>query len=206
MPKAIPGIDLKTALARVNADTGLYKKMLLGFLEKFGSAGHLMKQYLHESQWEAAYQLSHALKGVSGNIGANGVFQCAGKLCEVLEAKATAPLPSALDAFLRQFSIVNTALKGLPLEAPPPVSPADQIEALDPAATVAMLRDLLELLEKRNSRAMNALQALKDDLPEPRFHDRLKRLDSAVYNLDYKQSIAIVAQLIQEFNMPLKKG
>ena len=206
MPKEIAGIDLKTALARVNADTGLYRKMLLGFLEKFGSAGRLMGQYLEEGQWEAAYQLSHALKGVSGNIGANGVFQSAGELCEVLETKERAPLQPALDAFLRQFSIVCDALKGLPLEAQPPVSSMNQIEAVDPSVTTGILCDLLELLEKRNSRAMNALQALKDGLRDPRFHDRLKRLDSAVYNLDYKQSIAIVSLLIQEFGIPLKKA
>jgi two-component system, sensor histidine kinase and response regulator len=206
MPIEIAGIDLKTALARVDADTGLYRRMLLGFLEKFGSAGRLMEQYLGEGQWEAAYQLVHALKGVSGNIGANGVFQSAGELCEVLEAKAKAPLQPALESFLRQFSIVNSALKGLRLKAQPPVLPTDQLDERDPAVTAAMLRDLLELLEKRNSRAMNAFQALKHALHDPRFHDRVNRLDRAIYNLDYKTSLSIVAQLIQEFNMPLKKG
>jgi CheY-like chemotaxis protein len=206
MPNEIPGIDLKTALARVNADTGLYKKMLLGFREKFGSAGHFMRQYLQEGQWEAAYQLSHALKGVSGNIGADGIFQSARKLSKVLETEKKEQWQPALDAFLRQFSIVSSALKELRLEAQPPVLPANQIEAVDPAATVAILRDLLALLEKRNSRAMNALQALKHALQDPRFHDRLERLDRAIYNLDYKESISVVSQLIREFETPLKKG
>ncbi len=205
MPKEIPGIDLKTALARVNADTGLYKKMLLGFLEKFGSAGRLMGQYLHEGKWEAAYQLGHALKGVSGNIGANGIFQSARELCKVLETEKKEPLQPALESFLQQFSIVSSSLKGLRLEEQPPVLSVNQIEAVDPSATVEILRDLLELLEKRNSRAMNALQALKNALRDPRFHDRLNQLDRAIYNLDYKRSISVVSQLIQEFDMPLKK-
>jgi two-component system sensor histidine kinase/response regulator len=205
MPEEIPGIDLKTALARVNADTGLYKKMLLGFLEKFDGAGRLMGQYLHEGQWEAAYQLGHALQGVSGNIGANGIFQSARELCKVLKTEKKEQLQPALDSFLQQFSIVRSSLKGLRLEEQPPVLSANQIEAVDPAATVAILRDLLELLGKKNSRAMNALQALKNALRDPRFHDRLNRLDRAIYNLDYKTSISVVSQLIQEVNMPLKK-
>ncbi|MGD9246794.1 MAG: response regulator [Desulfobacteraceae bacterium] len=205
MPSEIPGIDLKTALARVNADTGLYKKILLGFREKFGSADHLMGQYLQEGQWEAAYQLSHTLKGVSGNIGANGIFQSVRKLSKALKTEKKEQWQPALDAFLQQFSIVSSALKGLRLEAQPPVLPANQMEAVDPAATVAILRDLLELLQKRNSRAMNALQALKHTLQDPRFHDRLERLDRAIYNLDYKKSISVVSQLIQEFDTPLKK-
>jgi CheY-like chemotaxis protein len=205
MPSEIPGIDLKTALARVNADTGLYKKILLGFREKFGNADHLMGQYLQEGQWEAAYQLSHTLKGVSGNIGANGIFQSVRKLSKALKTEKKEQWRPALDAFLRQFSIVSAALKGLRLKAQPPVSPANQVEAADPAATVAILSDLLELLQKRNSRAMNALQALKHALRDPRFHDRLERLDRAIYNLDYKKSISVVSQLIQEFDTPLKK-
>jgi CheY-like chemotaxis protein len=205
MPSEIPGIDLKTALARVNADTGLYKKILLGFREKFGNADHLMGQYLQEGQWEAAYQLSHTLKGVSGNIGANGIFQSVRKLSKALKTEKKEQWRPALDAFLRQFSIVSAALKGLRLKAQPPVSPANQVEAVDPAVTVAILSDLLELLQKRNSRAMNALQALKHALRDPRFHDRLERLDRAIYNLDYKKSISVVSQLIQEFDTPLKK-
>jgi hypothetical protein len=107
---------------------------------------------------------------------------------------------------LQQFSIVCASLKGLRLQEQAPEVSANQIEAVDPAAAVAMLRDLLELLEKKNSRAMNALQALKNALQGPRFHDRLNRLDRAIYNLDYKTSVSIVSQLIQGVNMPLKKG
>jgi CheY-like chemotaxis protein len=206
MPKAIPGIDLKTALARVNADTGLYKKMLLGFLEKFDGAGRLIGQHLNDGQWESAYQLVHALMGVAGNIGANGILHSARELCKVLKTDKREQLQPALDTFLQQFSIVSIALKGLRLEVRPPVLSANQVEALDPAASGAMLRDLLELLEKRNSQAMNALQALKKALQEPRFHDRLNRLDRAIYRLDYKTSISIVSELIHEVNMPLMNG
>jgi PAS domain S-box-containing protein len=206
MPKEIAGIDLETALAHVNADTGLYKKMLLGFLEKFGGAGRLIGQYLHDGKWEAAYQLGHALKGVSGNIGANGIFQSAQVLCKVLKTEKKEQLRPALDSFLQQFSIVSSSLKGLRLEEQPPALSKDQIEAVDPTATATILRDLLELLEKRNSRAMNAFQALKNTLQDPRFYDRLNRLDRAIYNLDYKKSISVVSQLIQELNMPLKNG
>jgi signal transduction histidine kinase/DNA-binding response OmpR family regulator/HPt (histidine-containing phosphotransfer) domain-containing protein len=205
MPNEIPGIDLKTALTRVNADTGLYKKMLFGFREKFGSAGYLMGQYLQEGQWEAAYQLIHALKGVSGNIGAKGIFQSARKFCKVLETEKKEQWQPAFDSFLGQFSMVISALKQLHLEEQLPLLSADQVEAVDPAATAVILGDLLELLEKRNSRAMNALQALKHVLQDPRFHDRLERLDRAIYNLDYKESISVVSLLIQEFDTPLKK-
>ncbi|MEJ2661777.1 MAG: response regulator, partial [Desulfobacteraceae bacterium] len=159
MPTQIPGIDLKKALARVYDDSGLYQKMLRAVLEKFDSAGDLIGQYLHQGKWEAAYQLAHALKGVSGNIGANGIFQSAGDLCRVLEAKEKEHLQPTLESFLQQFAIVRSALKELGLEEPPPVLSANQMEVVEPAATVAMLRDLLQLLENRNSRAMNALQA-----------------------------------------------
>jgi HPt (histidine-containing phosphotransfer) domain-containing protein len=180
--------------------------MLLSFREKFGSADQFMGQYLDKGQWKAAYQLSHAIAGVSSNIGADGISQSARKLCAVLEKEKKEQWQPMLDAFLRQFSMVSSALKRLRLEEQqPPVLPANQIEAVDPAATVATLRDLLELLKKRNSRAMNALQALKHTLHDPRFHDRLERLDRAIYNLDYKASISVVSKLIREFDTPLKK-
>jgi CheY-like chemotaxis protein len=196
MPTEIPGIDLEKALARVNANTGLIKKMLLGFLEKYDGAGDLIGQYLRQDKREAAYQLAHGLKGISGNIGADGIFHSAGDLCKLLETGKKEQLQPALESFLQQFSIVRSSLKRLRLEEQPPVLSANQIEAVDPAATVAILRNLFELLEKRDSRAMNSLQALKNALQDPRFHDPLNRLDRAIYNLDYKKSISVVSQLI----------
>jgi hypothetical protein len=123
----------------------------------------------------------------------------------VLKTKKKEQLQPALESFQQQFSAVRSSLKELRLEEQPPELSANQIEAFDPAATVSILRDLLEFLEKRDSRAMNALQALKHALRDPRFHDRLERLDRAIYNLDYKKSISVVSQLIQEFDTPLKK-
>jgi polar amino acid transport system substrate-binding protein len=206
LPKKIPGIDLKAALARVNADTGLYRKMLLGFLERYGRADRRLGACLKAGKWEAAYRLAHGLKGVSGNIGASGLLQATGELCEALKREEKAHLQPAYASFRRQFSMVEAALRELRLEAPPPALAANQMEALDPAATAEMLRDLLQLLEKRNSRALNAFQPLRNALREPRFHDRLKRLDRAIYQLDYKTSIAVVTQLIQAVNKPLKKA
>jgi HPt (histidine-containing phosphotransfer) domain-containing protein len=179
--------------------------MLLGFLEKFGRADRRMGAYLKEGKWEAAYQLGHALKGVSGNIGACNLLQSAGELCEALERQEKAHVQPALAAFQHQFSTVSAALRELRLEADPLASPVSQIEAVDPAAIAEMLGELLELLEKRNSRAMNTFQALKNALQGPRFQDRLNRLDSAIYHLDYKTSIAVVSLLIQEFAVFLKK-
>jgi hypothetical protein len=124
----------------------------------------------------------------------------------VLEAKEKEHLQPTLESFLQQFAIVRSALKELGLEEPPPVLSANQMEVVEPAATVAVLRDLLQLLENRNSRAMNALQALKNALHDPRFHDRLNQLDSAICDLDYKKSISIVSQLIEESGQPFERG
>ncbi len=198
MPGQIAGIDLNTALSRVNYDTGLYQKMLRNFLEKFGKADQLIEHYLLAGQWEAAHQLAHSLKGVSGNIGADGIFQSARDLCSALKTRKKEELRPSLDALLRQFPIVMTALKGLSLVKQPPRLSTDQVEAVDPATAVALLHDLLDLLEKRNARAMSALQALKEIHLDSRFNGRLDLLDKAIYNLDYKESIAIVSQLIEE--------
>ncbi|MCP4372497.1 MAG: hypothetical protein GY797_30985, partial [Deltaproteobacteria bacterium] len=80
----------------------------------------------------------------------------------------------------------------------PPELSSDQIEAIDPEAAISVLRDLLELLKKRNSKAMNTFQVLKKVLRDPRFHDKLRLLDKAIYSLQYKESMAMAFQLIEE--------
>jgi signal transduction histidine kinase/CheY-like chemotaxis protein len=205
MPKKIPGIDLKRALVRINTDTGLYKKMLLSFQEKFDSADRLIGQYIDEGKLDAAYQLVHALKGVAGNIGADGLFQAAGDLCDLLKTEKSEAMQHALDSFLRRFSIVITALKSLSLETQPPTISSDQIEAVDVTVVDTILHHLLRLLEQRNTRAMNVLQDLKKTLHDSRFSEKLSLLDKAVYNLDTKKSISIVSELIEAFKQEKKE-
>jgi hypothetical protein len=101
--------------------------------------------------------------------------------------------------------MVSSSLKSLRLKATGSVLSANQIEAVDPLATFKILCDLLQLPEKRNFLVLNALTALKNTLHDPRFHERLGRLDKAIYNLDYKKPISVVSQLIRKVDMTLKK-
>lgn len=72
---ALPGVDTKNGLARVNGNATLYRNILSKYLELFHDVtGHLKRQ-AQNSQWDEGRKLAHNLKGLSGNIGAEKVFE-----------------------------------------------------------------------------------------------------------------------------------
>jgi HPt (histidine-containing phosphotransfer) domain-containing protein len=173
--------------------------MLIGFLDKFDNADQLIGKYVKAGQLDAAYQLAHGLKGVAGNISANGLFQSARDLCDALQTKKTEQLQPVSESFLRRFAKVITAIKDLPLETQPQRLSPEQIEQADHDVAIAILRELLQLIEAKDFEMVDLFQVLKKTLLDTRFSDRLNVLDKAIYQMDFEKSISVVSELIEEF-------
>lgn len=111
MPQTMDGIDLNAGLERLKGNSGLYRTMLLHFNERFKTAGEELKSHLAAGDRETARQLVHAVKGVAGNIGANGLYSAARALNETLAAGQDPGVHSL--GFYRSLSTVTKALEEL---------------------------------------------------------------------------------------------
>ncbi|WDP91667.1 MAG: response regulator [Desulfobacter sp.] len=197
IPETIDGIDLKSGLERIKGNSGLYRTMLIHFYERFANAGEEMKAYLAEGNREAARQLAHAVKGVSGNIGANALYSAARALNDCL-AGDQGPGPDAL-RFYSALSTVTGALAGLEQAAPDTgaESPEDAHSGgeLDINRARTCIETLKSLLEGRNSRARKSLPELKSALNDGRFSLLITRLERAVYRIDFKAALGVLKEL-----------
>lgn len=66
-------IDYKSALSKLDNSIKLYKIILLGFKNKYADAYDILFELSNEENYEEARILSHSLKGVCGNLGANNL-------------------------------------------------------------------------------------------------------------------------------------
>ena len=85
MPKSIPGIELKSALARVGGNWSQLHRLLVKFLDCHSGAIEKIASALGEKSIEDVIAYTHALKGVAGNIGANEVMRTAAALHDDLK-------------------------------------------------------------------------------------------------------------------------
>jgi two-component system, sensor histidine kinase and response regulator len=103
-----PGIDTALGLERVIGNKRLYRKILSKFIETHEDTIDEIRKYLKQGDHETAHRLAHTLKGVAGNIGAEGLFNAADELdMAIMEEKENAGLISAAE------EILSTVIEGI---------------------------------------------------------------------------------------------
>ncbi len=104
LPENLPGIDIECGLQRMGDNKVLYKKLLIRFYEHYGDSARRIRNYLDQGEFELARQLSHTVKGISGNLAINQVYH----LAIALEAKLRSGDVEKAELLAEQF---ETALE-----------------------------------------------------------------------------------------------
>ena len=80
LPDEIPGISIACGLGRVAGNKQLYTKLLCQFKDGQEQAVEHIKAALQVDDVETAARLAHTVKGVSGNLGGDNLYQAAAEL------------------------------------------------------------------------------------------------------------------------------
>nr|WP_319392580.1 response regulator [uncultured Desulfobacter sp.] len=199
MPATIEGIDLNTGLKRLMGNSGLYRTMLLNFYDKYKDTGKKLEGYLATGDREAACRLTHTIKGVAGNIGANALYAAAMDLNDSLRKNQDPG--SEAQKFYRSLSTLTRGLEGLNpvvLSTEDLDSPLVADGQLDIHRARTCISALKILLEGRNSRARKSLPELKSALNTGRFSVPVTRLEKAVYRIDFKAALDALGEIETE--------
>jgi len=73
-------LDIQKGTQRVGGDLATYRELLGEFIEGLSGRINVLERYLWERNMDAFYREAHNLKGVSSNLGAMELSECAGKL------------------------------------------------------------------------------------------------------------------------------
>ncbi|MEE8350316.1 MAG: response regulator [Acidobacteriota bacterium] len=106
----IAGISIDSGLSRVSGNRSLYRDLLIKFYRNSGSAATEIGEALEKGDREVAEHLAHAVKGVSGNIGAERVYEAATALESAIRKEA-ADEGEALDRFNMEMEAVQGPLE-----------------------------------------------------------------------------------------------
>lgn len=195
MPSNIPGIDQDAALARIRGNTGLYKKMLWHFKQNFERAVEEIGTCIAEGKTREAEKLTHAIKGTSGNIGANDLYRAAKDLDEVLKQENRDSVDGFLDVFSQNLTLVLHSLEGLNLDAAPAAGLVMNVKEENLGKIVTILKEMRGYLEKNSARARHGLKPLKEMLGDTRLHEQVSLLDKAVYLMDSEKALAMILEI-----------
>jgi PAS domain S-box-containing protein len=106
----LPGIDVKTGLAHAGGKQRFYKSLLSKFKRDFSDFSSRIQNAINEGETESALVLTHTIKGVSGNIGAQDLERIASDLESAIRNEKEEIVDSLVNKFETTLSIVLTSI------------------------------------------------------------------------------------------------
>ncbi len=202
LPAELPGISIASGLGRVAGNKRLYTKLLCKFKEGQEDAVEQIKAALQSGDVETAARLAHTVKGVSGNLGGDNLYQAAADL-----EKAIKEGKQNLDLFITQFdSQLKVVMDGirvveerLTARQMPEESGAEV--HVDKEAVKTLLQEIAQLLESDLTEAMNRLEALNHHLANSSVYEEFKRLEKQVESFDTDSALKSVETIAEKLEI-----
>jgi PAS domain S-box-containing protein len=167
-PFVIPGVDSEKGLYLVGGNRTLYRSLLTRFCEGRAQDVVEIRAAYEANDRELATRIAHSLKGVAGNIGAQGVFEAARIVENSLHTNETENLEEALMNLSAELDPVIQAIleqrqsqTTVETLTEPSAAPAAEAAPLDMAAIGPLLEQLAIYLNEQDTRAVDVCLELQ---------------------------------------------
>jgi CheY-like chemotaxis protein len=193
----LPGIDTASALARVGGN----QEALIHLIKKF-STGHAdavagIAGLLRAGETQKAQESAHALKGVSGNIGAVKLHQAVTKLELAIKEGRTEEWDSLLDVARQLLSQVLASIQRLEAIEDIDTSAAEAPQPLNIAKIASALSEIKQLLENRSFGAGKQVDELDRLLKGRPVQKELADVKKLVERYRFKEALQALDKLTE---------
>jgi polar amino acid transport system substrate-binding protein len=200
-----PELDHRNGLQRAGNNRGLYLDLLRSFVKNYHGGGRQIADAIDQQQYAEAKQLTHTLRGLAGNIGAQPLGAATARLDYSLrrqQYEGLSPMVEAIQEQLEQTLLVMTRLlQQYPPE--PKTSPHSSHES--PARLQYEIADLLREGDVSVAERLPLLlQRLSDQQPEinqaPASRDLMERLQHEVEEFEFDEALDTLELLCIELS------
>ncbi len=195
----LPGIDVEAGLATWGGDSRAYRTALAGFRRGHAGDLHGLHEALEKKDHAAAKRISHALKGVAGNLAATDLARAATALDVALLKGETDLQPllirveETMAVFMDSCARLSPATDGG--RAGGPETGSDSGDRPDPELIALMGRFYQQLADADPSEADTTLPELRSGLAGLVDETTLARLAAQVEDFDYRAARETLAAM-----------
>ncbi|MBF0380776.1 MAG: response regulator [Magnetococcales bacterium] len=206
-PKMLSGIDIDSALQRLENNKKLLFSLLVEFNSDFSQTGKQLRTAIentNKSDLDIARTLTHSVKGLAGNISANELYIAASNLEKGILDNNLDQLPNLLEIFEENFNEVlnsiNTVIEKQKQSSENQLKETDSktISTSNMQNIAALLQELEINLNRRSSRAqlfIESLFPLLKDSSNPEVFGLLLKLEKQIKKENYKKAQVSLKQL-----------
>jgi CheY-like chemotaxis protein/anti-sigma regulatory factor (Ser/Thr protein kinase) len=185
LPMDLPGIELKSVLARLRGNPELLIRLLTEFSESKKDAVKDIRQALRSGDSETALKMLHNLKGLSGNISAVCVYKMSAAIDSAIREGQIDRIPDYLENLEAAMETVFESSSYLnKLEDPASDPHTGTLDVFDPKTLRQTMYQLGAMLEKSSISALDKVESIQMVMPlniEKHMHE----LNKFIHKLDF---------------------
>lgn len=141
LPETMEGFDMELGLRRARGNEKLYRNLLILLDDKYGDAADQIQAALDEGRREDGVSLAHSVKGTSGMLGANDLFEASSRLELALDDASIEDVSAEFESFRKELAIVINSIATIK-------DVADDATAVKSGDGVSPISELKEALEE----------------------------------------------------------
>ena len=208
-PVTLPGIDVASALRRMNNNVQLFQNMLSIFYREFFAASTTIRTALDEQQEDgrkSARLFVHTIKGMAGNLSAEQLFLAARDLEDAIHEERREDWPPLLNRFDQALHQVMQTIQTYQAENRPETTTATIPPAFRPdeAAIRSGMQKLYGLINASHSDAEELLATLKPSLPTAESaSEEMTQLEASLGQYDFEGALIPLKTIAHRLNIAL---
>ncbi len=207
LPENLAGIDIAAGLNRIGGNKRLYRQFLLDFKHKYCLMSDEIKHLIETHHFDAAGRTVHSLKGITGNISANGIFKVASELELAIKHDRQEEYKHLADQLIAETGILVRALEEW-MAKNEKINTKKSFfqhhdQPMDWAKIKQVVAELSEFLKENNGSAIDAIAKLKSLFSVANL-ESLTSIEQLIYNLEFEQASVILSDIAKEVNLKSK--
>ncbi len=204
----LAGIDMSDGLLRSSGNKRLFKRLLFNFKKNFAFIDKKIQKALDDNNIKNALQITHAIKGVSGNIGAVDLFSEIQKLESSMKQGNTADVSLLLDSMAEELNRVMVSIGKFEESETQKAETKNMLSAKDVKLDTESLRSsfnhLYQLLLDCNIKAGSDFVPIKETLQNiSDIQKYLEQLEEHIQQYDFDYAIEDLINIAQCMNISL---
>jgi HPt (histidine-containing phosphotransfer) domain-containing protein len=188
---------------RIGGKVDAYVRQLKRFRERYSDAVHELQRQITYRGMQQAEDYCHALKGVSGNIGAQSLFECITqidaelKLGQMPQPGQFSRMSELLQAVMRDIDSLPKATTAMPVAGAPPAAPLSARQVREKIARLA------EVLENDIGAAEAALTELRSGVTGSALEPAINEIAAKIDNFAIDDALELLARLRGQLANPV---
>ncbi|MBF0384120.1 MAG: response regulator, partial [Magnetococcales bacterium] len=197
LPTELAGIDMVSALERVNQNHKLFRSVLNEFHRDFANSAKEIRSLLEgkrQSDRETAKELAHTIKGMAGNLSAKKLYDVVFELETAIRDNQQARWPVLLDSFENSLDQVIDTIEILQKKEEATIAkeskPENRSTPVDMANVIPLMQKLSTYLEESNFQSQEIFDAIRQQLTGfAEVQPEIEQLAIQIDQLDLEEAI-----------------